>query len=259
LGGNLYLHEKLRRKVVVDCIIETEEPLHVGVGKETLGVSEVDSPTMVDSNDKPIIPGSSIKGALRAHITRLLLSLDESTCEVKFGVARVTAGEETLNKFQRADIQEKMEIFRELGVIDKLFGVSGYASPLRITDATLTTETRLTERTHVQIDIETDRAKEGRLFSVQAVPEKRKFGFKLVFDEPGDDVIADVSAVFYGLLLKQLSSGLELFLGGMKSRGYGFCTIKAKQVVSYSPEDLALGETPEPIRNISEFINSMIK
>ncbi|MBS7250215.1 MAG: CRISPR-associated RAMP protein [Candidatus Freyarchaeota archaeon] len=257
----LTLHSTLKRRVVVDCIVETMEPLHVGMGKETLSVSEVDMPVMTDSSENPIIPGSSIRGALRAHVTRLLSSLDETTLNGEFNVRKVKAKDKEVDDFQKAESQgEKMEKFREsLGVVDKLFGVSGYASPLRITDATPYEKIDLADRTHVKIDNDLDRAVEGGLFDAQFVPEKKHFGFKIVFDELNDHVTLDVSNVFYKLILKQLGEGLEIFLGGMKSRGYGLTTIKAKQVLAYTPKQLALGEKPNPITDINQFIDEALK
>jgi len=260
-GGQISLHGKLKRRVVVGCVIDTNEPLHVGIGKETLSVSEVDLPTMVNKKDEPIIPGSSIKGALRAYVTRILSSLDISTGNTHFGVKKIKANEDEINDFQTEESPEiKEKKFSEnLGVIDKLFGASGFASPLRLTDATLTGDTKLIKRTHVKIDNDLDRAEEGALFDIQAVPENRNFNFKLIFDEFNDSITEDVSKVFYKMILKQIGDGLEIFLGGMRSRGYGLCTIKAKQVLSYNPEELALGKTPEPITNISQFINDALK
>lgn len=259
--GELTLHSALKRRIVVDCIVETMEPLHVGMGKETLSVSEVDMPVMTDSSENPIIPGSSIRGVLRAHVTRLLSSLDETTRDKEFNVRKVKAKGEEVDDFQKAKSQEeKMKKFSEnLGVVDKLFGVSGYASPLRITDATPNTKIDLANRTHVKIDNDLDRAVEGGLFDVQFVPEKKQFEFKMVFDELNDNVTLDVNSVFYKLILRQLSEGLEMFLGGMKSRGYGLATIKAKQVLAYTPKQLALGEKPKPVTDINQLIEEAIK
>ncbi|MEM3586493.1 MAG: CRISPR-associated RAMP protein Csx7 [Candidatus Jordarchaeaceae archaeon] len=259
--GELTLHSKLKRRVVVNCVVETMEPLHVGMGKETLSVSEVDMPVMTDGRKNPIIPGSSIRGVLRAHVTRLLCSLDEETRNSEFNVRKVKAEDRDIDTFQNAKSQkEKMEIFGEkMGVIDKLFGVSGYASPLRITDAIPNIDIDLADRTHVKIDNDLDRAVEGALFDVQFVPEKKQFEFKMVFDELNDHITLDVSNVFYKLILKQLANGLEIFLGGMKSRGYGLTTIKAKQVLAYTPKQLALGEKPNPVTDINQFIDETLR
>ncbi|MGQ9720798.1 MAG: type III CRISPR-associated RAMP protein Csx7 [Candidatus Jordarchaeum sp.] len=259
--SELTLHSRLKRRVVIDCAVETMEPLHVGKGKETLSVSEVDMPVMLDTNENPIIPGSSIRGVLRAHVTRLLASLDETTLNSEFNAGKVKAEEEEIDAFQKAKSQEeKMKLFSEkLGVIDKLFGVSGYASPLKITDATPNIEIDLAARTHVKIDNDLDRAVEGGLFDVQFVPEKKQFEFKMVFDELNDHVTLDVNNVFYKLILRQLGDALEIFLGGMKSRGYGLTTIKAKQVLAYTPKQLALGEKPEPVTDIKQFIDKVLK
>jgi len=259
------LHSKLKRRVIVDCIIQTNEPLHVGVGRETISVSEVDLPTMKDTKDKPIIPGSSIKGALRAHVSRLLWSLDESQRENLFGVRKVEATQEELKNFQSGDTEEKKRLFDTvLGVVDKLFGAMGYASPLRVTDAKLksrsgTVDTEDTiERTHVRIDNDLDRAAGQALFDVQAVPEDRQFSFKLIYNEFDDTVTQDANKVFYEMLLKQLGNGLEMFLGGMKSRGYGLCVIKANQLLSYTPENLALGEKPKPVTDIPQYVENIL-
>jgi len=260
-SGEMSLHSRLKRRIVIDCMIETMEPLHVGKGKETPTVSEVDLPVIVDSNKNPIIPGSSIRGVLRAHVTRLLSSLDETILQQEFNVVKVKATEKEIDEFQAARSQEeKMKLFSEkLGVIDKLFGASGYASPLRMTDAKPTKGIELIERTHVRIDNDLDRAVEGGLFDVQSVPEEQQFEFKIVFDELNDHVTLDVSKVFYKLFLNQLVDGLEMFLGGMKSRGYGLSKIKAKQVLLYTPKQLALGEKPQPITDISGFVNEALK
>jgi len=257
------LHDKLSRRIVVECVIESRGPIHVGVGKETSSVSAVDMPIVVDGNRVPVVPGSSIRGALRAHVTRLLSSLDESTLKSLFGTKKIEATEDDIRKFLEAEsIDEKMDIFCEsFGVVAKLFGVSGYASPLRLTDATLIGEkTKPIERTHVRIDNDLDRAVEGGLFDVEAVPENRKFKFKIIFDELSNPVMKDANKVFYKVLLKSIGDGgLEMFLGGMKSRGYGLCVIKAERILPYTPKELALGETPKPYTNVALFVYESLK
>ncbi|MBW1715637.1 MAG: hypothetical protein JRJ77_07405 [Deltaproteobacteria bacterium] len=246
------LHERLRRRILAECKITTLSPLHVGVGRDFSGVSAVDMPILKDASGRAVIPGSSLRGAFRAHTTRLLNSLEKKTLKDEFYSERVVTDENVIKDFLNADSKHKLELFQNFGTIGKLFGEPGFASPLRFTDATTNKTKTLIERTHVEIDLGTDRAAEGGLFDVEAVREDSALDFKMIYDELDDETMKDANEIFYRVLLEPLANGLELYLGGMKSRGYGLCSIKLMKTVVYTPLDLALGRNPEPIKDLSQ-------
>ncbi len=234
------MHEALKNRYVLECIVETISPLHIG-SEKALGFG-IDNPIVkVKRNGKelPIIPGSSIKGVLRAHFCRLA----KSGAFNNFGFFKVLEGnlEDFEREFSRKKENEKMEEFKKLGTLEKLFGISGLASPLKITDSE-PLEFSIGTRTHVKIDPEKDRAERGKLFSVEYV--EGKFRFKIVFDELKNDY-DDVNEFFREVFYKTLKNGLEIHLGGMKSRGYGLCLIKVEKAWKYSAEGLAVGRAEE--------------
>ncbi len=234
------MHEALKNRYVLECTIETISPLHIG-SEKVLGFG-IDDPIVKvrrKGKDLPVIPGSSIKGVLRAHFSRLA----NSGAFNKFGFFKVLQGNlsDFEKEFTKKKENEKMEKFKELGTLERLFGISGLASPLKITDAE-PLDYEVSTRTHVKMDPEKDKAESGKLFSVEYV--EGKFKFKMVFDELKSDY-NDVNEFFNEVFYKSLKNGLEIHLGGMKSRGYGLCLIKVDKAWRYTAEGLAIGKAEE--------------
>ncbi|MEM2030383.1 MAG: RAMP superfamily CRISPR-associated protein [Archaeoglobaceae archaeon] len=234
------MHEALKNRYVLDCTIETISPLHIG-SEKALGFG-IDNPIVKvrhNGREIPVIPGSSIRGVLRAHFYRLA----KSGAFDRLGFFKVLDKdlEAFEREFSKKKENEKLEEFRKLGTLEKLFGISGVASPLKITDAE-PLEFSIGTRTHVKIDPERDRAERGKLFTVEYV--EGKFGFKIVFDELKSDY-DDVNDFFKEIFYRSLKNGLEIHLGGMKSRGYGLCLIRVDKAKKYTAEGLAFGKAEE--------------
>jgi len=233
------MHEALKNRYVLECHLKTLSPLHIG-SEKALGFG-VDNPIIKikrNGREIPVVPGSSIKGVLRSHFYRLA----NSGVFDKLGY-RVFKGnlEEFEREFSRSDENKKKEKFKELGTLEKLFGISGLASPLRITDAE-PENWSIGTRTHVKIDPRTDRAEKGKLFTVEFV--EGLFKFKIVFDELASDY-DDVNKFFHEFFYPLLKNGIELHFGGMKSRGYGLCEMKIEKALKFSAQNLAVGKAEE--------------
>lgn len=246
-NNKLFLHSWLKRRVVTEYQIVGEEELHLGIGRGEFELSTVDLPVFRDAAERPLIPGSSLKGAIKTHIQRLLESLDPNLLKSTIGAEKVTGKLDELKEFQDASEEEKEKLFKKgaLGVIDKLFGASGFAAPLKFTDALLS-DTRVDplERTHVSIDINTDKAKPGALLTLESLPSQTILVFKTIYDEMQGNEMQDANRLFYRILEIASKRGIELFLGGWKSRGYGLCNISAVKVEVYTPETLILAQDP---------------
>ncbi|RLI78838.1 hypothetical protein DRP05_05955 [Archaeoglobales archaeon] len=245
------MHDKIKARYIIECVIETCEPLHVGAGKITEFVTTVDCPIIrtkkLDGTEVPVIPGSSIKGVLRSHFSRILNSIPDDVVENR-GFKKMNLGDhsnldEFEKNFAKSDEHKKEEMLPNVGTLEKFFGISGLAAPIRITDAEPETNPEVQMRTHVKIDTGTERAKEGGLFTVEFV--EGKFRFKIVFDELDSEHYKDVNKFFHEVFVKSLKRGLELHIGGMKSRGYGLCILKMAKGWKFTPEKLAFGEEPE--------------
>lgn len=243
------MHDKIKARYVIECVIETCEPLHVGAGKATEFATTVDCPIIrtkkLNGTEIPVIPGSSIKGVLRSHFSRIINSIPDDVVENRFKKMDLN-GYNNIEEFEREFTKSeegKMELLPRIGTLEKFFGISGLAAPIRITDAEPETRSEVQTRTHVKIDIETDRAKEGGLFTVEYV--EGRFRFKIVFDELDSEHYDDVNKFFHEVFVTSLKKGLELHIGGMKSRGYGLCVLKMDKGWKFTPEKLAFGEEPE--------------
>jgi CRISPR/Cas system CSM-associated protein Csm3 (group 7 of RAMP superfamily) len=235
------------------------------MGRPETSVSAVDLPFQRDPINRPFIPGSSLRGAFRSHLHRLLASIeaaDEAEAKKILGGEKVAADDEIERNFAGASENEKGELFTELGIIDKLFGFPGFASPLRFTDARPVKDVKPYRRTHVALDIGTDRAKtkEGALFDLEAMPVGSEFAFKMIFDELSDERMRVANRIFYSFLKSLAENGVEMFLGGWKSRGYGLCEVKAIKLEEYTPIMLVRGEPPRTYQKeeMAQFIDRIL-
>lgn len=243
------LHLGLNRRLVFECNIECLEDLHVGIERGGAEISGADAPFHRDSSGKLSIPGSSIRGVLRGHVTRLLSSISMSSDDDLKSILEgfdVLTDEETIRGFVASEPVERDAKFADLGIIHKLFGVSGFASPLRITDAWCSSlEPATRRRVHVSIDIDSDMRKAGALTDLEAAPSGTTFAFTIIFDELSDERMAVANRIFYRLTaLLASSSGAEFFFGGWKSRGYGRSRLTVVGASVFGLSQLLLGENP---------------
>lgn len=237
------MHDKIRARYILECVIESRGPIHIGAGRSTGLATTVDNPIVrvekPNGSTIPIIPGSSIKGVLRAHFTRIFNSIPVE----RYGFRKMDGNLSEFEKeFSKRDDEGKMGMMESLGTLEKFFGISGLAAPIRITDAEPEIE-KVQDRTHIRIDIGKDRVQKSALFSVEFV--EGLFRFKIVFDELDSVYYDDVNRFFHDVFVKTLKSGLEIHLGGMKSRGYGLCMIRMEKGWKFTPEKLAFGENPD--------------
>lgn len=252
------LHLRMSRRLRIECSIQLGEDLHLGAGRGDTAISASDLPIQRDGQNHPIIPGSSLRGAFRAMLHRLLNSLSDSKSLLED--CKVIMSKEEERAFIKAD--NKDDQFSSLGVIDLLFGVSGFASPLRFTDAHLSDGGETRRRMHVSIDLGTDRAKEGALIDLEAVTTATSFKSLIVFDELADKAMRIPNKVFYTWLQAFASEeGVEMFLGGWKSRGYGQCTIKITALTASTPRQLIFGEAAKTYKGSEtrSFLTTVLK
>lgn len=56
----------LKGKYIIKCKIEAQTGLHIGEGNNSLEIGGIDNAVVKDANGRPYIPGSSLKGKMRA-------------------------------------------------------------------------------------------------------------------------------------------------------------------------------------------------
>src|SRR5215510_4877083 len=215
--------EALNHRVKLHGVVETVTPLHIGLGRSQ-GVTGSDLPVLLDILDQPIIPGSSLKGALRTQVEALIRGLGDAaplrSCDV---IARRYCVPEALWRERNRDA----EILRRSCDVCRLFGGPHVAGKLSVTDLMvdpLSWDPHLIQvRDGVSINRDTLTAESRRKFDFEVVPPGVRFVLSLVLDNPEDYEI--------GLLLRAIALFDEgfAFLGGKSSRGTGRVSITVQQ------------------------------
>jgi CRISPR-associated protein Csm3 len=220
------VHDRLVRRVSVTGVLETEGALHVGTGSGGGGIEASDMPVARDGHGRPYVPGSSLRGSLRAGLESLLRGLDRRVCDPFLREGHgdaVSCGERVARRRkalqnQQAPIDENTAFtlaWEESCEICRLFGHTFLASRLRIADLPLLDSAPTHVRDGVGIDRDLRSAATGILYQFEAVPSGARFGLRMEIENPEDHEL--------GLLLV----GLELFttgargLGGKSARGLG--------------------------------------
>lgn len=185
--------------------------LHIGGGKDTLGIGAMDNPVIKHPiTMEPYIPGSSLKGKMRCSMERMERDLSEATNE----------------KPCACDQCMVCRIFGSLNNTKKRVA----PTRLIVRDAPLTEKSReqvytsiaegrgiFDVKSETAINRSTGQAQNGSLRQVEYVPSGLSFKLELVlqvFDgDREDECIAYVK--------KALKAVEDTYIGGMGSRGYG--------------------------------------
>ncbi|MHA1712183.1 MAG: RAMP superfamily CRISPR-associated protein [Candidatus Freyarchaeota archaeon] len=207
-------------RYVVEGELVSETMLHVGAAETSSGT--VDNPFMkveVRGRTVPFIPGSSLKGALRAEAERIARGKN-----VK-GVAVCTP--------------PKVCDGDDVCVVCRIFGSKKLASHVKIPDAYPIGEVSTLIKPGVAIDRVLGAVFTGQLYMIEAVPPGARFRFKMIIDNI-DLEGGGVEAEILRALLRELASG-SIQIGGRKSAGMGFVRLENVKVRKITVDDILEG------------------
>ncbi len=217
-------HSRLR----LPGVLRLETALRIGAGT-TGGAAGVDLPVVKDVAGRPYIPGSSFKGAYRAHLEAILRAFDFDPELACISVPRPEKKGESPGCLTQGDVNELKIEYRDdaeslsRAIIGKscwtcrLCGAPWLASKVLFKDLTVRDKTfgRYVERDGVAIDRDTGTAGEGLLYNFEAVPPGTEFSFEMV--------VENATRLEQGLALlgvQEFEKG-RVALGGGSSRGLG--------------------------------------
>jgi len=194
----------LSNRYVFEGTLVMETALHIGGGKVTLSSS--DSPVVLTPDQKPFIPGSSFKGALRSTVEKIVPSLPASAN--LFSCALIELDEDELKEQQthqkicstvrQAEIARRRRdqparapvIQREAiaGLCDtcQLFGSPFTAARLSVNDLYMPDgdwNGFLQTRDGVAIDRDSEKAKDRLKYDFEVVPASATFKLKIVLEK----------------------------------------------------------------------------
>ena len=231
-------HHQLHNRYTFDGMLELVTPLRISSGYAS---DTTDAPFMRSYNGTPYIPGSSLRGAIRSEVERILAGLGEETtgirsctlfekdrcCSEKIRdcLDKIKENEESIDNNKLIKLAEE-----HLCDVCRLFGSTVYASRLIIEDAVPKTtgieaaKSRLRIRDGVGIDRDTGSAVDGAKFDYEVIDPGKDcplFCFRMVVENvnaTGQD------RKLINLILNLLKQGLHV--GGKRTGGLGQIKLK---------------------------------
>ena len=214
-------------KLILEGEIHCQTGLHIGAGKGSLEIGGADNPVVKDAFGIPYIPGSSLRGRLRALLEQTMgLAMPGELVYL----SKRKGQEVRIHQSDRADDEICVLFGRNPGRVDKVTGDAlegATATPARLTvyDAPLVVDS-ITPQMRENLDDELTEVKSenavDRITSqanprtLERVPAGARFKFRMVMDILCEEDKPLVARVAEGLRLLEDDA-----LGGGGSRGNG--------------------------------------
>ncbi len=239
--------DKLENRYIFKGTLILSEAMHIGSGE---GNERTDS-TFVKNNNKFYIPGSSLRGALRSAVERIVSTLGGNTCMLSENSGEcISVNHTNIQAFQKLveakkkeqELIQWLEEKKYLCDTCKLFGSTHFASKIKISDLHLK-EINPQEgiiRYGIGIDRDTGTASDGALFDMEVIEKNTKFDFELIAENlEGND---------FGILsigIQEMLRG-DFYIGAKSSIGLGKCKLEITQIQYF---DIA-----DPIYNLKKYL-----
>lgn len=231
------LFNKFENRYIINGKLVAKSPIHIGVGNNDFIPTSVDAAVIKDINNKPFIPGSSLKGTIRSLLERIIatgaITYKKNNKDVGFTACNILSTPcvddkklKDIKKYKLTDKDLAEAIYNEQCDVCRIFGGNGFAAKLRINDARLTEESefKTTIRDGVAIDRDTLAAKDKAKYTFECVEPGAEFNFEMVVDNLEDKYID-----FLKIIINVLESG-ELKVGGKTSVGLGSIELKDTKI-----------------------------
>ncbi len=245
-------------KLILEGEIACQTGLHIGAGKGSLEIGGADNPVVKDAFGVPYIPGSSLRGRLRALLEQ---SLGLAVPSELVYLSKRRGQEVRIHHSDRPDDEVCILFGRNPGRVERVSGET--------TEATIATPARLTvydaplivdsitpqmrenlddELTEVKSENAVDRiTSQANPRTLERVPAGAKFRFRLIFD-----VLCQEDKP----LLARVAESLRLLeddaLGGGGSRGNGRVAFTSLTLTWRSKEYYAKGSNESNLLTASD-------
>ncbi len=224
-------------RFVITAHLKAVTALRVGAGgSESAQPAASDLPVLVGADDRPFIPGSSLRGVVRSQVERIVRTMEPRSNQEGFlgrGACNPVVGDEwCITSDDMKEIHQKaadkgMESDKWLGEqvwahscrVCRTFGSSWFASRVRIADLHLVNPDESLIQRRDGIAIHREKETVQHKFDFETLPRGTTFQLRVTAD--------NLSAAERGLLwlgLRELKEG-HVLLGGFKGRGLGQVTL----------------------------------
>ncbi len=220
---NRFMFDTFKNRLEITGTLWTVTALRISAGRSTEPIGS-DLPVIKDALGRPLIPGSSFKGALRSRVESFLRGIVGSDRKL---VANPAIEQEwSITSQEMKKIKENFqddkaltaEIIKHTDLVSHLFGSPWVASKFQVRDLTVKSDAwfgQYQERDGVSIDRDTETAADGKLYDFQVVPAGTPFEFKAVVENAEDWELGLLTIGLHQFETEQIP------LGGGRSRGLG--------------------------------------
>jgi len=225
------MFEKLKNRYFFTGKIVLLNELHIGSGR---GDVDTDALVITDHDNKPFIPGSSLRGALRSMIERIVSALGLNPCLLIDGNSCVSTSRAIQKEFKNLQAAGMMAFLNnpaKVCPVCSLFGSTVVSSKIRVTDLKLTNGGECKIRDGVAIDRDTGAPKEHAKFDFQTVSRDSQFQFEIIGENLENE---DLGLLAIGI--QELIDG-NFWLGGNAARGLGKCKLESLEIKYFKGED----------------------
>lgn len=219
-------------RLVITATLVAQSGLRIGQGGQPAEATASDLPVMKDKAGRPFIPGSSLRGALRSHVERIVRAF-ESEVEGGRGACNPLVmsqedeasfctcvtneqADEWRKKLRNAkdrDYQFAQEVWNRSCRICRVFGSTWLASRVRLSDLICVNSAPIETRDGVAINREKETAENK--YDFEAAPVGSRFALEIIAESLDDN---ERGLLWLGI--EELRRG-QIHLGGFKGRGLG--------------------------------------
>lgn len=251
-----YTFDKFRNRLELTGTLWTVTALRISAGRSSEPIGS-DLPVIKDALGQPLIPGSSLKGAMRSRLESFLRGILGDNRKL---VANPAIEEEwSLKADEIKELKEQCKtdrllttrILEQTDLISRLFGSPWVASKLQIRDLTVVPDTwfgQYQERDGVAIDRDTETAADKKLYDFQVVPAGTSFEFRLIVENAESWELGLLTIAIHQLETEQIP------LGGGRSRGLGVVRLEIDQMQWFDA-----GNDPEQSERLLKYLQNLVK
>ncbi|MFO7030379.1 CRISPR-associated RAMP protein [Limnospira fusiformis CCALA 023] len=241
---------RFKNRLEITGILNTVTALRVSAGRSLEPIGS-DLPVIKDALGRPLIPGSSFKGALRSRLESFLRGVfsEIDADQLRHLVANpanenewsITSQE--MQGFKNSDYSDRQlteVIIQHTDLVSLVFGSPWLSSKFQVRDLTIFDPEnnwfgQYQERDGVAINRDTETAADGKLYDFQVVPAGTPFEFKAVVENAEEWELGLLMVGLHQFETEQIP------LGGGRSRGLGVVRLdidKMQWVNPDNPEEL---------------------
>jgi CRISPR-associated RAMP protein (TIGR02581 family) len=238
------MFDVFKNRLEITGTLSTITALRVGAGKSIDPISS-DMPVIKDALGRPLIPGSSFKGAMRSHLESFMRGIDlkfandPSELVSPYWINKIKDLKKNVDDDKNLtsnakDIKLTEDLIKETDRVSLLFGSPWIAGKLQIQDLHVLPEIwfgQYQERDGVSIERDTETAADGRKYDFQVVPAGTQFSFKAIVENASD---AELGLLMIGLT--QFENEM-IPLGGGTSRGLGVVKLELDGLIWVNPSN----------------------